>query len=138
LVNKNIRCAADCTILIESWFSLLQETLGLGSLWSISFAGVIAKWLQCDPVKKGGYRGSVPYYVSLCSNECLVVNVSLRLCLDSMYFRSRLLEKYTVLQNTLVLKCKEVFGCHKFCSFGIYSIDKVFLEFRKPHLELFF
>ncbi|PUZ58195.1 hypothetical protein GQ55_5G490500 [Panicum hallii var. hallii] len=29
-----------------------QETLGLGSLWSISFAGVVAKWLRCDPVKK--------------------------------------------------------------------------------------
>ena len=44
--------------LIDSWFSLLQETLGLGSLWSISFAGVIAKWLRCDPVKKGGWLGA--------------------------------------------------------------------------------
>ena len=75
--------------LIDSWFSLLQETLGLGSLWSISFAGVIAKWLRCDPVKKGGYRGFVPYYsVSLCSNECLLVNVNLRLYLDLFYFKS--------------------------------------------------
>ncbi|OEL30274.1 putative staphylococcal-like nuclease CAN1 [Dichanthelium oligosanthes] len=31
---------------------LLKESLGLSSLWSISFAGVIAKWLRCDPVKK--------------------------------------------------------------------------------------
>jgi len=78
-----------CLLMTVCRILLSKETLGLGSLWSISFAGVIAKWLRCDPVKKGGCWGSVPYYsVSLCTNECLVVNFSLRLCLDLWYFRS--------------------------------------------------
>ncbi|RLM92001.1 uncharacterized protein C2845_PM08G04450 [Panicum miliaceum] len=49
-----------CLLMTVCRILLSKETLSLGSLWSISFAGVIAKWLRCDPVKKGGYRGSVP------------------------------------------------------------------------------
>ncbi|KAG2586808.1 uncharacterized protein LOC120676870 [Panicum virgatum] len=41
-----------CLLMTVCHILLSKETLGLGSLWSISFAGVIAKWLRCDPVKK--------------------------------------------------------------------------------------
>ncbi|KAG2595475.1 hypothetical protein PVAP13_5KG076900 [Panicum virgatum] len=41
-----------CLLMTVCRILLAKETLGLGSLWSISFAGVIAKWLRCDPVKK--------------------------------------------------------------------------------------
>uniref|UniRef100_K3XR75 TNase-like domain-containing protein n=1 Tax=Setaria italica TaxID=4555 RepID=K3XR75_SETIT len=41
-----------CLLVTVCCTLLSKESLGLGSLWSISFAGVIAKWLRCDPVKK--------------------------------------------------------------------------------------
>ncbi|RLN23511.1 uncharacterized protein C2845_PM07G00690 [Panicum miliaceum] len=41
-----------CLLMTVCRILLSKTTLGLDSLWSISFAGVIAKWLRCDPVKK--------------------------------------------------------------------------------------
>ncbi|CAL4965482.1 unnamed protein product [Urochloa decumbens] len=41
-----------CLLMTVCCILLSKESLGLSSLWSISFAGIIAKWLRCDSVKK--------------------------------------------------------------------------------------
>ncbi|CAO2185817.1 unnamed protein product [Urochloa humidicola] len=41
-----------CLLMTVCGILLSKDSLGFGSLWSISFAGIIAKWLRCDPVKK--------------------------------------------------------------------------------------
>ncbi|KAJ1282461.1 hypothetical protein BS78_03G053700 [Paspalum vaginatum] len=44
--------ATTCLLAAVCRTLLSKDSLCLGSLWNISFAGIIAKCLRCDPVKK--------------------------------------------------------------------------------------
>ncbi|GJN37387.1 hypothetical protein PR202_gb26333 [Eleusine coracana subsp. coracana] len=57
-----LSCVGVILLLANVCCTLLsKENLYLGSLWSITFAGIVAKCLQPDPVKKGKRSLSVSF-----------------------------------------------------------------------------